>query len=64
MSDGSTPAARQASITSTARPASASAGAVSTTTGPRPARSPIADGGTGSARPSGLRMVLATRSWL
>ena len=63
MSATSTPADRQASSTSTARPARASAGAVTATTGPRPASSPR-PAGSGSVRCSGLRIVLATRSRL
>ena len=63
MSPGSTPSARQASITSTARPASASVAARSTTTAPEPASRPDLPG-AGSVRPSGLRIVFATRSWL
>ena len=63
MSVGSTPDARQASITSTARPANWSLARRSTSTGPDPASSPDAGAG-GSVRPSGLRIVFTTRSWL
>ncbi len=56
MSSGSTPPSCQDEMVFTARPASASAGASSTTTGPAPAKGPVTSGGC--VRPPGRRMDL------